>query len=67
MQSIIQLPNDVVSVGYKQTKPFHYEQVFFSQSKNFTGTEYEFLANNLAYAYQQLNDFTRVEVTPCKP
>lgn len=65
MQSLIQLPNDAVSVGYKQTKPYHYEQVFFSQSTNFTGTEYEFLAKGLAYAYQQLNDFTRV-TAPCK-
>jgi hypothetical protein len=64
MQSLIQIPDDSISVGYKQVKPFHFEQVFFSKSKSFTGTEHEFLANGLAYAYHQTSPFTRV--TPCK-
>jgi hypothetical protein len=58
------MPDDSISVGYKQVKPFHFEQVFFSQSKNFTGTEIEFLANGLAYTYYQTSPFARV--TPCK-
>ena len=60
--SIIQLPNDVVAQGYKQTKPFHYEQVFTSASKNFTGTELEFLRAGLAYEYTQTDQFTRVAI-----
>jgi hypothetical protein len=57
---LIQLPNDVVSVGYKQTKPFKFEQVFFSKSKNFTGTEHEFLQKGFAYAYAQTSKYTRI-------
>ena len=44
MFELIQLPNDVKSVGYKQTRPFQWEQIFRSESKQFEGTEKEFLA-----------------------
>ena len=59
---LIQLPDDAISVGYKQARPFHFEQVFFSASLGFTGTEREFLEAGKAYAYIQLDKFTRVEI-----
>ena len=55
----VQLPNDAVSCGYKETRPFHFEQVFRSQSACFTGTEQEFVAAGHAYNFIQLDDFTR--------
>ena len=54
---MIQLPNDAVSVGYRETRPYHFEQVF--RSAEFTGTEREFLAAGLAYEYVQLDQCTR--------
>lgn len=56
----IQLPDDVVSKGYKQTRPFQYEQVFYSEKHNFTGTEKEFIKANLAYEYRNFEDFKRL-------
>lgn len=58
--ALIQLPNDVVSAGYKQVRPFHHEQVFRSDSAGFTGTEREFFEAGLAYAYIQLDRYTRL-------
>lgn len=58
--ALIQLPNDAVSVGYKQVRPFHHEQVFRSDSAGFTGTEREFLEAGRAYAYIQLGRYTRL-------
>jgi len=55
----IQLPNDATAVGYKQTRPFHYEQVFRSQSAQFTGTEREFVQAGHAYQFIQVDQFTR--------
>lgn len=55
----IQLPNDVKSVGYKQTGPFKYEQVFESSSLDFVGTEIDFVNAGHAYKYIQINKFTR--------
>lgn len=55
----IQLPNDVVAVGYKLTRPFHHEQVFVSTSAGFAGTEREFLAAGHAYRYVQIDKFSR--------
>lgn len=55
----IQLPDDAVSVGYKETKPFHQEQVFQSKSANFTGTEKEFVAAGHGYEYVQTTPHTR--------
>ena len=57
---MIQLPNDAKSAGYKETRPFHMEQVFSSASNNFTGTELEFVSAGLAYHYTQATDFVRI-------
>lgn len=59
MKGGIQLPDDVQSVGYRQVRPFHYEQVFTSKSANFTGTESEFVAAGLAHRFVQTDPFTR--------
>lgn len=56
----IQLPDDVVSKGYKQTRPFHYEQVVYSEKHNFTGTEREFIKANLAYEYRDFGNHARL-------
>ena len=56
---LIQLPDDVVEIGYREVKPFHFEQVFRSNSANFEGTEKEFLANGHGYAYIQVDAYTR--------
>lgn len=58
--ALIQLPNDAVSVGYRQTRPFHHEQIFRSESAGFTGTEREFFEAGRAYAYVQLDRHTRL-------
>ncbi len=60
--ALIQLPNDVQAAGYKQTRPFHHEQVFYSPSTGFIGTEREFLQAGYAYAYTQLDAHTRVTI-----
>ena len=60
MMYLIQLPNDAVSVGYRQTKPFHHEQVFTSSQHGFTGTEAEFVQAGIAYRYIQLDNHSRV-------
>ena len=63
MNKLIQLPDDVQAHGFKLVRPYCFEQVFFSPSKGFTGTDQEFLAAGFAYAYVQTSKFTRVEVT----
>lgn len=55
----IQLPDDVKSIGYKQVRPFHHEQVFSSASAGFTGTEREFTQAGHAYEYVQIDAHTR--------
>ena len=60
---LISLPNDAQSRGYRQTRPFHYEQVFSSASSGFVGTEREFVKAGLAYAYIQIDKFTRRTVS----
>lgn len=62
----IQLPNDVVSVGYKEVRPFHHEQVFQSDSAGFTGTEQEFVAAGHGYEYVQIDAYTRRVVSAPK-
>ena len=42
---LVQLPDDAVSVGYREVRPYHFEQVFSSESADFTGTEREFIQN----------------------
>lgn len=58
--TLIQLPNDVVSVGYKEVRPFHHEQVFRSEEAGFTGTEEEFVKAGHGYRYVESDKFTRV-------
>lgn len=60
---MIQLPNDAQSVGFKQVRPFHFEQVFCSDLVGFTGTEREFVQAGHAYQYAQVDKFTRVKVS----
>ena len=54
-----QLPNDAVSVGYIKTGPFSFEQVFKSALVGFEGTEREFIEAGYAYAFVQLDAYTR--------
>jgi hypothetical protein len=58
--ALVQLPDDAQPVGYKQTRPYHWEQVFYSESLDFEGTEDEFLASGFAYEYTQASPFTRI-------
>lgn len=60
---MIQLPNDATSIGYKQTRQYHYEQVFHSATTNFTGTEQEFVKAGHGYSFVQLDKYTRIEVS----
>ena len=55
----VQLPNDAVSVGYIKTGPFSFEQVFKSALVGFEGTEREFVEAGYAYAFVQLDAYTR--------
>jgi hypothetical protein len=59
----IQLPNDALSVGYTQTRPFHFEQVFESKSVGFKGTERQFVEAGYGYAYVQTGPHTRCMVS----
>lgn len=62
MIPIIAMPNDAKLIGYKETRPFQWEAVY--KSNNFLGTEQEFLQAGKAYAYHQIDQFTRYEVRP---
>jgi hypothetical protein len=57
---MVQLPDDVIDQGYTQTRPYHYEQVFYSPSNDFKGTEKQFLNAGLAYRYNQLDKHVRI-------
>ena len=56
----IQLPDDVIYKGYKQTASYTYEQVFYSKKHNFTGTEKEFVSAGLAYQYCDFGNHKRL-------
>ena len=56
---MIQLPNDAAAAGYRETRPFQWEQVFHSESAAFTGTEREFVKAGHAYEYVQLDTYSR--------
>lgn len=56
---LIQLPNDAVALGYKETRPYHHEQVFQSESAGFIGTEREFMVAGHGYEYAQVDAHTR--------
>lgn len=62
---LVQLPDDAVSVGYIKTSEFEFEQVFSSESADFTGTEREFIQNGHAYGYIQIDEYTRHVLKPC--
>jgi hypothetical protein len=49
--AIVELPSDAIEQGYVETKPFHYEQLFYSPSNNFKGTEKEFYYAGICGAY----------------
>ena len=59
---LVQLPNDAKSMGYRKTKPFYYEQIFYSAMANFTGTEWEFVENGHGYAYEKIGDHARLVI-----
>ncbi len=61
---LIQLPNDAVAVGYKETRPYHHEQMFQSESAGFTGTEREFFEAGHGYEYVEVDKHTRRVVGP---
>lgn len=62
MNYLIALPDDAKPIRYRETRPFHWEQVF--QTADFVGTEEEFLRAGKAYAYHQTGQFTRLQVWP---
>ena len=62
---LVQLPDDAVSVGYREVRPYHFEQVFSSESADFTGTEREFIQNGHAYGYIQIDEYTRHVLKTC--
>ena len=59
---LIQLPDDVTAQGYVQTRPFQWEQLFYSPSHDFLGTEKDFLDNGIAYKYVQIDSSKRMVV-----
>lgn len=58
--SLIQLPDDVQLIGYKETRPYHHEAVFYSPLADFRGTEKDFLQSGHAYRYFQADKYTRI-------
>ena len=56
---LIQLPNDAIATGYKLVSPYDWQQIFFSPSREFTGTEQEFLRAGFAYEYRQISKHAR--------
>lgn len=58
----IQLPDDVTAQGYRETRPFHHEQVFYSKQHGFMGTEREFVKAGLGYEYYE-SDFRRFVIS----
>jgi len=56
---LIQLPDDAIATGYKLVSPYNWHQVFFSPSREFTGTEQEFLRADFAYEYREIDKHTR--------
>ena len=58
----IQLPNDAFSLGYKETKPYYHEQIFHSDSADFTGTELEFVIAGHGYRYADIGDHRRLVI-----
>lgn len=59
---LTQLPDDVVSAGYRKINDFKFAQIFRSVKLGFEGTEQDFVKAGLAYQYKQLDAHTRVVV-----
>ena len=57
-----QIPDDAVSVGYIETSPYQFEQVFHSSKNGFTGTEREFVEAGLGYEYREMGKHTRLVI-----
>lgn len=60
LQGGIQLPDDVISKGYRKTGRFEFKQIFYSPSLNFDGTEEDFIKVGYAYRYIQLDSSKRI-------
>lgn len=58
----VQLPDDVVSMGYRKIGRFRHEQVWYSKEHDFTGTDQDFIDKGYAYRYQDLGDYKRIVV-----
>jgi len=56
----IQLPDDVKAKGYKQVRPYHWEQVFYSPSLQFEGTEEDFIQAGHGYRFRDIDKFRRL-------
>lgn len=50
-----QLPNDVISKGYKKVHNFQYAQIFYSKEK-------EFIAKGFGYKYRQIDKHKRIVI-----
>lgn len=59
----VQLPDDAVSMGYVQVRPYDWQQVFYSPANNFKGTEGQFVQAGLAYRFTQSNGVRNVVLT----
>ena len=59
MYAIGGMPNDVKSVGYRESvnNKFEHEQVFYSAKHDFKGTELDFLGEGLAYEYIRIDAY----------
>ena len=62
MRHLLQLPTDAKLIGCRQDGPFKFVQVFSSASADFEGTEEEFCRAGKAYAYIQIDRYTRQEI-----
>jgi len=64
---MVSLPNDVIEKGYIQIKPYKWEQVFFSPSIPFLGTEKDFINSGFAYEYMTLTKSKRIVIDKSNP
>lgn len=62
MNGGVQLPDDVVNAGYRKSKTnkFEFEQIFYSSSHDFRGSEQEFIDAGIAYRYRNLDRHRRI-------
>jgi len=62
--TLTQLPDDAKLIGYKQSRPFHFEAVYKSVSCDFIGSESDFVKSGNGYFYLQIDKYTR-RAMPC--